>query len=88
MEEKAYKIDEMLPLLKNHILFFSIGDKRKKYFHYMNKKVLVQDVNSRYKISEEDFIKLYKDATFYVYDPSNQIEIDIEKDKEYYSWRQ
>lgn len=88
MDEKAYKIEEMLPLLKNHILFFCIGDKRKKYFHYMKKAILVQDGNSRYKLSEEDFISLYKDANFYIYDNSNQVEIDVEKDKEYYSWRQ
>ena len=87
MENKIYNIDEMLPLLKEHIIFFSINDQKKKYFHYMKNNILVIDVNSRYKINEEDFKELFKNSKFMVFDPSN-IEIDIEKDKEYYSWRQ
>ena len=52
MENKIYNIDEMLPLLKEHIIFFSINDQKKKYFHYMKNNILVIDVNSRYKINE------------------------------------
>ena len=88
MNEKIFTIEEMLPLLKEHILFFSFNEGRKKYFHYMKKNILVQDGNSRYKINEKDFKELFKDAKFLIFDPKDNIEIDLEKDKEYYSWRQ
>ena len=35
----------------------------------------------------DDFKTLFKDSKFYVYE-DDTVEIDIEKDKEYYSWRQ
>lgn len=88
MNEQSFKIEEMLPYLKNHILFFCVSDGKKKYFHYIKESIMVQDINSRYKLTENDFLQLYKDATFYIYETKDEIEIDIEKDKEYYSWKQ
>ena len=87
MNELEYSLEEMLPLLKNHIIFFSISEGRKKYFHYYNKLILVLDGKSRYKLKIDDFKTLFKDSKFYVYE-DDTVEIDIEKDKEYYSWRQ
>ena len=87
MNELEYSLEEMLPLIKNHIIFFSISEGRKKYFHYYKKLILVIDGNSRYKLKIDDFKTLFKDSKFYVYE-DDTVEIDIEKDKEYYSWRQ
>ena len=88
MDSTFYTIDEILPLLKNKIILFTIIDGKKKYIHYYKKLILVQDINSRYKLPFEEFKNLYFDAKFYIYEDNSNIEIDIEKDKEYYSWRQ
>ncbi len=88
MEEEIFKINEMLPLLKTGIPFFGISNNSKKQFYYSKKCIIVIDTFSRYKLSEKDFIKLFSDMNFYILDLSKEVEIDVEKDKEYYSWRQ
>ena len=47
-----------------------------------NKKIRIKSQNSNYFLELEDFIKLYKNVVFYIY--NNDTLIDENKDEEYY----
>ncbi len=42
--------------------------------------------NSHYPLTYADFNALYKNSTFYLYEPSYD-DIDMEKDAAYYAWK-
>lgn len=89
MEEKqTYLINEALDLLKQGIVLSSTIDNIKCYFIKNGNNVLIIQGNSRYKLKKEDFILIHKKSIFVIEDNSLDIEIDTEKDKEYYSWKQ
>ena len=79
---------EALVLLKKHMLLVANVQNSKSYFFMKEKYICVLTNNSSFKLKEEDFLDLFKDTKFYIKDDENSIDIDIEKDKEYYSWRQ
>lgn len=83
-----YNITEAFELLKEHVILFAKINGIKNYFIYKGKLIYVISGNVRYKLNKEDFMLIHKDTIFYIDDSQNSCEIDPEKDKEYYSWRQ
>lgn len=49
--------------------------------------VLISTDKTSYRLNIIDFKELFLDSVFFIYD-DNQIEVDVTKDSEYYSWRQ
>lgn len=87
MDDK-YNIYEALELLKEKYILFANINGIKCYFINKAKLIWIIHGNARYKLNERDFLTLYKDINFYIDAHVNDVEIDIEKDKEYYSWKQ
>lgn len=65
------------------ILFFS--DKSKYLASLKRQKIFIMSKNLTYYLTFEDFEELYQDASFYLYEESDE-NIDIKKDEEYYSY--
>ncbi len=65
------------------ILFFS--DKSKYLASLKRQKIFIMSKNLTYHLSLKDFEELYQDASFYLYEESDET-IDIKKDEEYYSY--
>mgnify|MGYP000235152845 CR=1 FL=1 len=78
-------IHEAIPLLKQGEILKKVS-KPVAYFVYQNEKIWVHTELSRIHISLEDFLDLYEIESFTVHQPKELIEINTEKDKEYYSW--
>lgn len=65
------------------ILFFS--DKSKYLASLKRQKIFIMSKNLTYYLTLKDFEELYQDASFYLYEESDET-IDIKKDEEYYSY--
>ena len=55
-------------------------------FKMRNKKVWVKCINATYTLSFDDFLELYKDEKFIIFD-DNDVLVDSKKDEEYYSFK-
>ena len=73
-----------LSLLKSGYKLYSIIDNEKYVFKYLNEIIYVHSNNLFIKMNEYKFLELYSNSSFFVFDDIE--EIDVEKDKEYYSW--
>ena len=86
-QEQVYKITEVVELMKDNIIFYSIDSKGRKVIYVMrNKKIIVQSNAYKLSLDKDEFISLYKNEEFYLFDEENEVFVDEEKDKEYYSW--
>ena len=78
------EIEKAVALLKTHKLLFTNHLNNKTYFVEKKQKVLVICINSKYTLTYEEFISLYKDAKFVIYE-ENEESFDFSRDDEYYS---
>lgn len=86
-QEQVYKINEVVELMKDNIIFYSIDSKGRKVIYVMrNKKIIVQSNAYKLSLDKDEFISLYKNEEFYLFEEENEAFVDEEKDKEYYSW--
>ena len=86
-QEQVYKITEVVELMKDNIIFYSIDNKGRKVIYVLkNKKIIVQSNAYKLSLDKDEFISLYKNEEFYLFDEENEAVVDEEKDKEYYSW--
>ena len=86
-QEQVYKITEVVELMKDNIIFYSIDNKGRKVIYVLkNKKIIVQSNAYKLSLDKDEFISLYKNEEFYLFDEENEVFVDEEKDKEYYSW--
>ena len=65
-----------------------LSSKSNEKFYYRDNKIIIIDDNHRIDINEYSFLDLYKETKFLVDQESDEEEVDIKKDEEYYSWRQ
>lgn len=85
--EQVYRVNEAVELLKDNIIFYSIDNKGRKVIYVMkNKKIIVQSNAYKLSLDKDEFISLYKNEEFYLFEGENEVFVDEEKDKEYYSW--
>ncbi len=80
-------INKALTYLKAGYHLYSLNDKEKVTFYLKNNTVIISSNNVNSKISVYDFKALYLNSHFYILE-NNEEEVDLLKDKEYYSWRQ
>ena len=86
-QEQVYKINEVVELMKDNIIFYSIDNRGRKVIYVLkNKKIIVQSNAYKLSLDKDEFISLYKNEEFYLFDEENEAFVDEEKDKEYYSW--
>ena len=86
-QEQVYKITEVVELTKDNIIFYSIDNKGRKVIYVLkNKKIIVQSNAYKLSLDKDEFLSLYKNEEFYLFDEENEAFVDEEKDKEYYSW--
>lgn len=86
-QEQVYKITEVVELMKDNIIFYSIDNKGRKVIYVLkNKKIIVQSNAYKLSLDKDEFISLYKNEEFYLFEEENEAFVDEEKDKEYYSW--
>lgn len=86
-QEQVYKINEVVELMKDNIIFYSIDNKGRKVIYVLkNKKIIVQSNAYKLSLDKDEFLSLYKNEEFYLFDEENEAFVDEEKDKEYYSW--
>ena len=86
-QEQVYKITEVVELMKDNIIFYSIYNKGRKVIYVLKyKKIIVQSNAYKLSLDKDEFISLYKNEEFYLLEEENESFVDEEKDKEYYSW--
>ncbi|MCI6155197.1 MAG: hypothetical protein SOV57_05395 [Bacilli bacterium] len=86
-QEQVYKITEVVELMKDNIIFYSIDNRGRKVIYVLkNKKIIVQSNAYKLSLDKDEFISLYKNEEFYLFEEENEAFVDEEKDKEYYSW--
>ena len=86
-QEQVYKITEVVELMKDNIIFYSIDNRGRKVIYVLkNKKIIVQSNAYKLSLDKDEFISLYKNEEFYLFDEENEAFVDEAKDKEYYSW--
>lgn len=80
-------ISTVVELLKQNEVLFSLVP-HKRYYRLLNDKVWIRDESLSIKLSLTDFIVQFKDQSFYIHTPQTDENIDLEKDIEYYAWRE
>ena len=86
-QEQVYKITDVVELMKDNIIFYSIDNRGRKVIYVLkNKKIIVQSNAYKLSLDKDEFLSLYKNEEFYLFDEENEAFVDEEKDKEYYSW--
>jgi hypothetical protein len=87
--DKIKNINLALTLLNDGDILYINEYTGRIYFKKIDSSILIKNKNYTSKLSEEDFIKLFSSSSFYVLDQEklNNDTIDLERDKEYYSWK-
>ena len=81
--DEFIEVNEAVNLLKDGII---LKDINKSLFVYKKEKIHVYSTNSSYSLKIDEFIELFKDDKFIIEDFDDNT-IDVEKDKEYYSFK-
>ena len=79
--ERINNIKEVLDYLKDEDIITSNGNDR---FVYKNDRVYCYDDGTRFSLSVEEFVNLYKNKNFYLYE--EEVLIDEQKDEAYYRY--
>ncbi len=78
---------EALQCLKEGVVLLINQEGRMIFFGWNSKRVSIHCDGCSYRLSEKDFIELFKEETFYWIERSEEMTINPEKDEEYYRWR-
>ncbi len=84
--EKIHSLQQLEDCLKAHLIVCTADKKGMLYAILHKDGVRVQNDFSRFVLSMQDFLALYGNQTFYIYEETIHEEIAIEKDEEYYCW--
>lgn len=87
MHSQQMKIEEAIACLYEQAIVMSVQKGHKVYYQIRNEKVLIQSESARYVLSLEDFRQIFLTEVFYLVEKQiEQLEIQKEKDDEYYGW--
>ena len=84
---QTFYIEEALIVLKQGELIKTINQPF-FYFILLEEKIIVMNEHSRSQISIDDFKELYAFEKFLIHKAEKETEISLEKDQEYYQWKQ
>ena len=79
--KELFDINEAIIHLKNKEILLGVN---KTFFAYKNGKIAIFNDTSNYHLNMDDFINLYKDNKFVIYE-DNGVVVDVEKDNQYYN---
>lgn len=77
---------ETLSALKSGEILMTRKVDQIQFYALVNDRIRVQNANSRYTLSIEEWQTLFSDEEFWIYEPVQTSEISLEKDAEYYGW--
>lgn len=77
---------EALSALKNGEILMTLQDNQPQFYAYVRDRIRIQNTQSRYMLSIEEWQSLFADTQFWIYEPDESAEISLEKDAEYYGW--
>ena len=83
---KTDLVYEALDFLKQGMVL--IEEKKRTIVFMKDDKIHLKSANWNSKISQDDFLSLFDNSVFYVYEQKKDAEISEEKDVEYYAWRE
>lgn len=86
MMNKVENIKEAIMLLKDKEILY-IQKNEMIFFAMPKDKILVKGNDIRYFLSEDEFIDLFQNEVFTVYENASFESVDHQKDVEYYSWQ-
>lgn len=87
MYMQTFYLEEALIYLKKGEIIKTINQPF-FYFILLENKIIVMNENSRSQLSIDDFNHLYSHEKFTLHLSEKETEISLEKDQEYYSWKQ
>lgn len=83
--EDIILINEAILYLKEGEILLSI-ESNSSFFKLKDNNIVIINKNYKSVINFNEFIELYKDSKFIIYNPKENDLVDENKDKEYYSW--
>lgn len=86
--EAITSFDEVLQKLKEQEIVATKQNGVVTFCSYIDGMVRCKQMHSSYKLSWKTFIELFSKETFYLYEKHNDEGINLEKDVEYYTWRE
>lgn len=86
MMNKVENIKEALALLKDKEILY-IQKNEAIFFAMPKDKILVKGNDTRYFLTEDEFIELFQKESFLIYENASFESVDHQKDAEYYSWQ-
>lgn len=85
--EKIERLDDVKRLLNDQEILMILQDGNPVFFVKRKDKILVKSQSSTYRISLDDVTELFQNEIFYLYDDVPSETVNLEKDEEYYAWR-
>lgn len=86
LDTKTYTLTEVCSTIKDGNIFVTFFMNEQTYIYYQNNKIRVKNSKTSMSLSTEDFKEIFKNCRFF--DVEEDLDIDLIKDKEYYSWKQ
>jgi len=84
--EKIKDFETVINLLKNSQIV-RVEFPIQTIFAYIDNRVYVKTDHAQFSLTLNEFSDLYINSIFYVHEKSNNAEIEISKDDEYYAWK-
>ncbi len=84
--ERIIDFESVIDALKNYQLVV-IQSPLLTNFSIKDNKVLVKTINAQYLISFKEFEELFMHSIFYYYELKQSVQIENEKDEEYYAFK-
>lgn len=86
--EKLEFFEEVLQKLKEKEIVVTKQDGVITFCSYRDGQIRCKQANGTYILSVAVFTELFHKQDFYLYEKQKEAEINVEKDVEYYSWRE
>lgn len=86
LDNYEYSLLDAKKLLKEGNILLTYFSKETTRVYFKQDKFYIKNLNISLVLNESDFTDLFKNNKFII--EESEAQIDEEKDKEYYSWRQ
>ena len=86
--EPIASFEEVVQKLKEYEIVATKQDGVTTFCSYRNGQIRCKQMNGSYILSLQMFEELFRKQVFYLYEKQNDEGINLEKDVEYYTWRE
>lgn len=84
--EKIQNFESVISALKSYQIV-RIESPKQTIFAYIENRIYVKTDHAQFSLSIDEFSDLYINSIFYLHEKSNNTEIEVSKDDEYYAWK-